>query len=132
MTREEVQRLSDEELRIKVAELCGWRGGERGEWTDPEGEHQQALYPTGGAFGKLFGHSKYDREVPDDYPHDLNAMHEAEKLLDGNERGMEASRAMLYKGTLANICGDPCPIHATAAQRAKAFVLTMAKLEEVK
>jgi hypothetical protein len=114
MNSSEYDKLSDEEKRVKVAELCGWKHRDNGFpthedwiWTHPVMECANRWY-----------------DVPA-YLHDLNAMHEAEMLLDGNERGRKCSLATLYSGILGIICCDPIPIHATAAQRAKAFVLTM-------
>ena len=65
------------------------------------------------------------RDCPD-YPTDLNAMHEAEKVLTLPERRK-------YRKTLLGHC-EPASIaiHATAAQRAEAFLLTIGKWEDAK
>ena len=65
------------------------------------------------------------RDCPD-YPTDLNAMHEAEKVLTLPERRK-------YRKTLLGHC-EPASIaiHATAAQRAEAFLLTIGKWEGAK
>jgi len=118
MTREQWAKLTPEEQRIKVAELCGW--------SDIWYSHEQ-----GQPFG-LTGYYKetklYRRLVPH-YLNDLNAMHEAEKLL-FTEAGTEH---LEYE--FADWLGEIVPdkptdithwmVHATAAQRAEAFVLTM-------
>ena len=61
--------------------------------------------------------------VPD-YLNDLNAMHEAEKVLDYNQlREMEDSVSFQFA---------VYPFHATAAQRAEAFLRTIGKWEDWK
>lgn len=112
MTHEQWIALSPEEQRAKVGELCG---------------HQEPV-PVGGLndpdeqeWEDILGHP-----VPD-YCYDLNAMHEAEK-----EPLSRKDLHLMYVSNLISVCGsdgwrfDPAAlIHATAAQRAEAFVLTM-------
>jgi hypothetical protein len=108
MTSEEYDKLTDEEKRIKIAELCGWdcREAEVGFFYEPNGE----IDPLG-----------LD-QVPD-YLNDLNACHEFEMTLtpDGNLFG--------YCCKLSDIKvaedGDRYTVRATAEQRCKAFVLVM-------
>jgi hypothetical protein len=60
-----------------------------------------------------------------DYERDLNAMHEAEKVLTEREKQLYATWFMDYD------TGDLCKtIHATAAQRAEAFLRAIGKWEE--
>jgi hypothetical protein len=61
--------------------------------------------------------------VPD-YPNDLNAMHEAEKVLKNNkdQRGWES-----YILAQDELLGSGDKIHATAAQRAEAFLKIIGK-----
>lgn len=113
MTLDQVQAMSDEELRIKVAELCGWKCVHRsGSWI----------------VGWMDSPSK-DEEVPE-YCEDLNAMHEAELMLDID--GKIPLRSSVYLDCLADITGTTRMglqqeiVMATAGQRAEAFVLTMA------
>ena len=85
--------MTPQQQRIAIAEACGTM-----QWS-------YAL-PT-----KCIGAS-----VPD-YLNDLNAMHEAEKVLDYNElREMEDSVSFQFA---------VYPFHATAAQRAEAFLRTL-------
>ncbi len=114
MTLEQVQAMSDEELRIKVTELCGWKGVIRsGSWIVGWIEDEPS---------KLI-------EVPD-YCEDLNAMHEAEQMLDTD--GKIPLRSSVYLDCLADITGTTRMglqqeiVMATARQRAEAFVLAMA------
>jgi len=66
------------------------------------------------------------RELIPDYLTDLNAMHEAEKVL--NEK-----QDHIMNDTLWDMCeGRKYLWHATAAQRAEAFLRTIGKWEESK
>ena len=98
--------MSPEAQRIAIAEACGIVSKDK--WG--------SLYKT--PRGIL-------RDCPD-YPTDLNAMHEAEKVLTLPERRK-------YRKTLLGHC-EPASIaiHATAAQRAEAFLLTIGKWEDAK
>ena len=121
MTREQWAKLTPEEQRIKVAELCGWE-----------------VRKSGAAIlsGIICWNSELDKSRPPeddgirfdvpDYLNDLNAIHEAEKSLDDTQ-------SVNYDYYLKCICWDDgvrtntrIGAHlATAAQRAEAFVLTM-------
>ena len=108
--------MTKEEQRIAIAEACGWKNVDAG-------------------FGRVRGvttrHkgtlSEFDVcvDVPN-YPFDLNAMHEAEKVL---TREQEKE----YDYQLEAAC---CPFeygwHATASQRAEAFLRTIGKWKECK
>ena len=98
--------MSPEAQRIAIAEACGIVSKDK--WG--------SLYKT--PRGIL-------RDCPD-YPTDLNAMHEAEKVLTLPERRK-------YRKTLLGHC-EPASIaiHATAAQRAEAFLRTIGKWEDAK
>lgn len=67
------------------------------------------------------------RTLVPDYLNDLNAMHEAEKVL-------TAGQLETFRENLSDLLGDSCrmgfAIHATAAQRAEAFLRTIEKWEE--
>ena len=95
--------MKPERQRIAIAEACGWRTGYR----DPEAWHP----------------------LPD-YLNDLNAMHEAEKVLSRGEGYHQKGGFGLYKTALAEVCDEQHPIDATAAQRAEAFLRTIGKWEE--
>jgi hypothetical protein len=96
--------MSPEAQRIAIAEACGIVSKDK--WG--------SLYKT--PRGIL-------RDCPD-YLNDLNAMHQAEKILDYNQlRDMEDSVSFGFA---------VLPFHATAAQRAKAFLLTIGKWEGAK
>ena len=121
MTSEQYDKLTDEEKRIKVAELCGWSTLkitlERG---------RKMMHETTGQVG-------YAKDVLPDYINDLNAMREAELVMLAQRRVFKQGwlNSEVYTNNLGRIldCSDKedwilC-VTATAAQRAKAFVLTM-------
>jgi len=98
--------------RIAIAKACGWGlnyDWERpgiGEWWEKTGEQPRR-----------------SNDLPD-YLNDLNAMHEAEKVLTNAQEN----------GYITILCLDIQPepklFHATAAQRAEAFLRTIGKWEE--
>lgn len=95
--------MSPEDQRIAIAEACGWKSrlieGER----DP---------------------SQDSWTSPPDYLNDLNAMHEAEKTLDYDQRSAFVVRLSVMMNNGFEFC------HATAAQRAEAFLRTIGKWQE--
>jgi len=118
--------MKPESQRIAIAEACGWSIKaclvQRG----------YALYTPGGAIWTSFWDAPKDAvkeklweacgdQLPD-YLNDLNAMHEAEKVIGINMRS--------YLETLQRVvdetCGGGAYAHtATAAQRAEAFLRTL-------
>jgi len=98
--------MNPEQQRIAIAEACGkWHSG----WPHEYMNQADRL-----------------RHIPD-YLNDLNAMHEAEKLL-------VRLKWVSYLRRLQTLCDESVtwPIHATAAQRAEAFLRTIGKWEEGK
>jgi hypothetical protein len=114
--------MTPEEQRIAIAEACGWTVKR---WTDGEGNSVVGLLPPGvEKTSSSFRHSP-------DYLNDLNAMHEAEGMLlakCGNDPQDD-----LWVDYLANLLmAAPLCLreHATAAQRAEAFLKTIGKWED--
>ena len=109
MTSEEYDKLSEEEQRVKVAELCG-----------------RKCTCTETTYGCCKVHDPLD--CPD-YLNDLNAMQKVWEEMDYKHKG-------IFMEFLETICRDfgyaytEDIIGATAAQRAKAYVLTMTMEEE--
>lgn len=61
------------------------------------------------------------------YPEDLNAMHEAEKIFDDNIKDASSLRYE-YASNLYSVVAEECqPCRATAEQRAEAFLRTVNK-----
>ena len=114
--------MNKEKQRIAIAEACGL----------PK--------PYSMCFGKVpntLCHSvmvtngvKHGMPIPD-YLNDLNAMHEAEKVLSLGEHYNQTGGFGLYVQNLDFVrCGRKHLIEATAAQRAEAFLRTVGKWEE--
>jgi len=97
--------MNKEKQRIAIAEACGWE-------PLPEG-HFHPDNPVG--------------QTMPDYLADLNAMHEAWKML-------TVRQSQQYIPILRNLCTvfGNWPESATAAQRAEAFLRTIGKWEDAK
>jgi hypothetical protein len=106
--------MTNEQINVTIAQACGWTILQK---------------PLSG-----FGFAAYAKEpngdpspgIPD-YCDDLNAMHEAEKVL-------TEKQVRLYPFTLAQVLDlddQFLNIHATARQRAEAFLRTLEKWEPV-
>jgi len=87
--------MTDEQINAAIAEACGW------------------------------AHANIEPHAYPNYCIDLNAMHEAEKVLT-----REQINAFCQKLFPTNYCGVWWSIHATARQRAEAFLKTLGKWEE--
>jgi len=99
--------MTKEQQRIAIAEACGW--------TPVQCRKCKPSVCTCDT-------DKPNPNTPPDYLNDLNAMHEAEKVLDYNQRrDMEDSVSFQFA---------VYPFHATATQRAEAFLRTIEKWEE--
>lgn len=123
--------MSPEAQRIAIAEACGYRAEQ---WSStrswflkaPDGHLAHHPLDSCGTREAIFA-----QESPD-YLSDLNAMHEAEKMLPSAE-------ADTFCGILFDLKADSgrasynwpwCVVHTTAAQRAEAFLKTLGKWEE--
>jgi hypothetical protein len=88
----------DEQINQRIAEACGWKPAPRGRWK--LNEHVERFRP--------------------DYLNDLNAMHEAERTMGDPQLWDE------YQSYLSDAMRNIGWIyHATAAQRAEAFLKTL-------
>lgn len=114
MNMNEVKALSNKEIDIKVAELCGWT--EIGMFNGclsgtVNGIHHCELY---------------------EYHQDLNAMAKAQTYLKGQVKNSDLWMDELYVRNLVDVIGClPLSrthlVKATARQKAEAFILTMGK-----
>jgi hypothetical protein len=106
--------MTPEEQCIAIAEACGYRKGENKPlwWACPIGQPFKACGVE---------------DLPD-YLNDLNAMHEAEKVLNPEQRA-EFIRCIWDQvaPSCTNYINHACYFiaHATAAQRAEAFLRTL-------
>ncbi len=112
--------MTDEEINRVIAEICGWKihPANRNLVTDPKYPH--SVQPIG--------------TIPD-YCNDLNEMHEAEKVLTRGTVHEIINATNAYIKHLARIlaCIDTAFFqftHATARQRAEAFLRAVGKWEE--
>ena len=119
--------MNNEKQRIAIAEARGWQ---EVLWSDldlisPREARERKVYCRNNA-------QKRCEWLPD-YLNDLNAMHEAEKMLTEHQWDE-------YERVLRLVC-DGCSyfegagkelLHATAAQRAEAFLRTIGKWEGAK
>jgi hypothetical protein len=114
--------MTPEQQRVAIAEACGWKNVDAG---------------SGRVWGVTTRHkgtpSEFDVcvDVPN-YPFDLNAMHDAEKML-------TVDQFEQYRWILWDICKQVrvkdwyrCYLSSTASQRAEAFLRTIGKWEECK
>ena len=107
--------MTDEQINEAIATACGW--------TDIF-EH-----PEFGLMGVAQG-THGCRTAIEGYTYDLNAMHEAEKVLAPKNWNNFSENWWNYYHHLLD--GDVHKtIHATARQRAEAFLRTLGKWEEV-
>lgn len=122
MTLEEINKLTEKELRIKVAKLLGWTLIHTDHEWQEFGEYPYDAVvgmPKGGVF---VGSASYD-ELPE-YTSDLNACRKMEETLDTRDQ-------MMYVARISEILSPAvCPqsfrmLHATARQRCEAFVMTI-------
>ena len=116
--------MTDQEMNVEVATACGWMHSEEGWWSHP------TLPDNGGA-----------EPNPPDYGADLNAMHEAEKVLDDMQYSAYEN---LFWSLMAQEKMIPTPTAAggsiffpasrirmsspTASQRREAFLRTVGKM----
>lgn len=109
--------MTDEQINAAIAEACGW---------------EVFCKPLGGCGFAAYAKNPNGDPSPGipDFCTDLNAMHEAEKVL-GNR--LSAYGELLCEMTVVSERDfAECYIwHATARQRAEAFLRTLGKWEEV-
>lgn len=115
--------MSDQEINIAIAEVVGWKDLEIEDFSE---------YGVP-CFILMGSNNTGTRLMPPDYCGDLNAMHEAEKTLIFSERKLFRYCLQKVKGSEIEdgvvIAIDEC-VHATARQRAEAFLRTIGKWKE--
>lgn len=117
--------MTEEEQQIAIAEACGWKlcRDDNKTWRTPEQAAQNREL-----LGTENGPWCFESSGPPDYLRDLNAMHEAEKVL-GEIYSIESCE---YDNWLRSTIGHDEKWRATAAQRAEAFLRTIGKWEDSK
>lgn len=114
--------MTPEAQRIAIAEACGWRFENYGPTTNPT-LYWRAFNPAGELVQKDFTGDDWRSVYVPNYHQDLNAMHEAEKVIVENPVLLAEYKNRLYAPEPRG-CGG-LAIHATAAQRAEAFLRTL-------
>jgi hypothetical protein len=119
--------MNTDKQRIAIAEACGWKDIKDTNHEDVDIESRSIIYWSGlTGVPPEFIHYENRIKIPD-YLNDLNTMHEAEKSLDDvTQRGDYWD----YLSSLTHEGFEMC--HATAAQRAEAFLRTVGKWEDDK
>ena len=137
--------MNEEKQRILIAEACGWKdiekigdvyGKRRWEfYTNEPNGYPDDSYGCGSIVGRNPQRSERLIHLPD-YLNDLNAMNEAESIL---EEGLFEEKYVVELGRLFYLKGhgpwkwSECPaciVKASAEQRAEAFLKTIGKWED--
>ena len=105
--------MTDEQINEAIAEVCGWTGF--------------VIHPEFGLMG-VPPDTHGMRIAVDWYTVDLNSMHEAEKVLTDEQCVFVR---MHLRERLENYPASRYTWHASARQRAEAFLRTVGKWEEV-
>jgi len=111
--------MNQEKQRIAIAEACGIVGPFDNRWIK---EYEE----EGGDVYGFTGFEKGELVFVPDYLNDLNAIHEAEKVL------ILDCEWATYLDRLSVIVAEGSLVHATAAQRAEASLRTVGKWEDDK
>lgn len=126
--------MTEEQQRIAIAEACGWK------WIQINFEAESGLIGTDSPHsgnipyqGTNYPSNRhlptYGKAIPD-YLNDLNAMHEAEKILTEVQFGDYYIEHLKMARGESQYTIDRSMVCATAAQRAEAFLKTIGKWEE--
>jgi hypothetical protein len=122
--------MTDEQINQRIAEACGWE--DITESVAPEEFRRRAT----GMLRDKHGNRTPLKQIPN-YCADLNAMHEAEKVLTQNNNwriGEYEARLFSSVGEINNpssLRGVRLCFHATARQRAEAFLRTLGKWDHI-
>lgn len=134
--------MNQDKQRIAIAEACGWerRSNPHGLMWNHARKVASLIPGMPASKAKLkMTHGETDGVVIPDYLNDLNAMHEAEKTLDDDQRVEYVRRLtdcdfvepeeldMLIEHSDRDLWQSA---HATAAKRAEAFLKTIGKWED--
>lgn len=111
--------MSNEQINIKIAELCGWKGPFQQEWIPEYGRAAEPFYCFAGT------DEDGDRYPIPNYAADLNACHEFEKTLDTYELA-EYWHNLLRAHEHIPVCSG-C---SDARQRCEAFLRVHGQWEE--
>jgi len=108
--------MTPEKQRIAIAEACGYT-------------HVRIVKCIEGLPDHCIGHHPAQPHSIPDYLNDLNAMHEAEKVLDVNIESEDSARYEYSRQVYRIVESRRQPFRSTAAERAEAFLRTLGKWE---
>ena len=111
--------MSPEKQRIAIATACGWKCAGHPDQLAATGDFQFAYQFVINPNGEIVTHYS----IPD-YLNDLNACHEAEKVLTDEQTSAYITTLCL------EVQPEPMLHHATAPQRCEAFLRTLGLWEE--
>ena len=125
--------MTEQQQRIAIAQACGWK------WIQTNFEAESGLIGTDSPHsgnipyqGTNYPSNRhlptYGKAIPD-YLNDLNAMHEAEKILTEVQFGDYYIEHLKMARGESQYTIDRSMVCATAAQRAEAFLKTIGKWE---
>jgi len=125
--------MTSEAQRIAIAEACGWvrEYADVPTWDASLNSYKGGYKPVRTMLFRRRQKCFHAEKLPD-YLNDLNAMHEAEKVLT-EEQWLSFTIYVLLAskdGTFVIDNNMKTVAHATAAQRAEAFLRTVGKWEE--
>lgn len=121
MTPEEILSWSPEIKREMIATACGWKMLPREQWLHKGNSKER--HPSG--YHRTVCDGKVPTEIPD-YFGDLNAMHQAEKVLGRDQlRFYDAQLWHLLPESKPFADTDGFRFHASAAVRANTFLLVI-------
>jgi hypothetical protein len=111
--------MSEEQINTTIAEACGWK--------KPDHPNAMALKQGWVSSDRWWvnphGELKFAHDIPN-YCTDLNAMHEAEEVLNEDQVARYVTILCL------EVQLTPQLYHATARQRAEAFLCTLGKWDQ--
>jgi hypothetical protein len=121
--------MTDQEINVAIAEACGWTSR-----VNADGDLTESHLTR--TWTEWFGPNNVVDLSPPNYCADLNAMHEAEVSIPSGKLGYynaELSK-IACKRTLSSAVKEPdfifMLLHATARQRAEAFLRTLGKWQD--
>lgn len=124
--------MTPEQQRIAIAEACGWKLKSNGLSPMWSWQNESLIHRIKWVAHKVMA----SQGVLPDYLNDLNAMHEAEKVLTPDTRPEYLCQlfdaATRGRSGLYPVDENYLSHHATASQRAEAFLRTIGKWEEAK
>jgi hypothetical protein len=131
--------MTPEAQRIAIAEACGWSLQPGQTARTPKGDEVWTYDSRGNSYGPYTIEGMLQtaamKMVPD-YLNDLDAIHEAEKILTDDQCQRHVDNLELVTGATLSTNGVRygmnyfCLYHATAAQRAEAFLRTLGLWKE--